>query len=62
MFDIVSVMVMLFLVRGSFSVRLRFFQEEFKFFWRGGDAFGSVWDFFGRGWDYFRGVEFVQRI
>ena len=49
-------MVMLFLERGSFSVRLRFFREGFKFFWRGGDAFGSVWDFFGRGWDYFRGV------
>ena len=62
MFDIVSVMVMLFLERGSFSVRLRFFREGFKFFWRGGDAFGSVWDFFGRGWDYFRSVEFVQVI
>ena len=62
MFDIVSVMVMLFLGRGSFSVRLRFFREGFKFFWRGGDAFGRVWDFFGRGWDYFRGVEFVQGI
>ena len=60
MFDIVSVMVMLFLGRGSFSVRLRFFREGFKFFLRGGDAFRSVWDFFGRGWDYFRGVEFVQ--
>ena len=32
MFDIVSVMVMLFLERGSFSVRLRFFREGFKFF------------------------------
>ena len=62
MFDIVSVMVMLFLERGCFSVRLRFFREGFKIFWRGGDAFGSVWDFFGRGWDYFRGVEFVQGI
>ena len=41
MFDIVSVMVMLFLGRGSFSVRLRF-SVGFKFFWRGGDAFGSV--------------------
>ena len=61
MFDIVSVMVMLFLGRGSFSVRLRF-SVGFKFFWRGGDAFGSVWDLFGRGWDYFRGVEFVQGI
>ena len=60
MFDIVSVMVMLFLGRRSFSGRLRFFREGFKFF--GGDAFGSVWDFFGRGWDYFRGVEFVQGI
>ena len=27
----------------------------FKFFLRGGDAFGSVCDFLGRGWDYFRG-------
>ena len=62
MFDTVSVMVMLFLGRGSFSVRLKFFREGFKFFWRGGDAFGSVWDLFGRGWDYFRGVEFVQGI
>ena len=51
MFDIVTVMVMLFLGRGSFSVRLRFFREGFKFFWTGGDAFGSVLDFFGRGWD-----------
>ena len=51
MFDIVTVMVMLFLGRGSFSVRLRFFREGFKFLWRGGDAFGSVWDFFGNGWD-----------
>ena len=42
-------------------MRLRFFRE-FKYFWRGGDAFGSVWDFFGRVWDYFRGVEFVQGI
>ena len=43
MFDIVSVMVMLFMERGiGFSVRLRFFREGFKFFWRGGDAFGSV--------------------
>ena len=55
-------MVMLFLGRGSFSGRLRFFREGFKFFWRGGDAFGSVWDFFVRGWNYFRGVEFVQGI
>ena len=47
MFDIVSVMVMLFLGRGSFSVRLRFFREGFKFFWRGGDAFGRVWEFSG---------------
>ena len=42
MFDIVSVMVMLLLERGSFSVRLRFFREGFNFFWRGEDAFGSV--------------------
>ena len=27
-------MVMLFLGRGSFSGRLRFFREGFKFFWR----------------------------
>ena len=56
MFEIVSVMVMLFLGRGSFSGR------GLNFFWRGGDAFGSVWDFFGTGWDHFRGVEFVQGI
>ena len=31
-------MVMLFLGRGSFSARLRFFCEGFKFFRRGGDA------------------------
>ena len=55
-------MVMLFLGRGSFSGRLRFFREGFKFFWRGGDAFGSIWYFFGKGWDHFRGVEFVQGI
>ena len=42
MLDIVSVMVMLFLGRESFSVRLIFFREGFKFFWRGGDAFGSI--------------------
>ena len=64
MFDIVSVMVMLFLERGSFSVRLRFFREA-----RGLNFFGGVemlsevfGIFFGRGWDYFRGVEFVQGI
>ena len=63
MFEIVSVMVMLFLGRGSFSGRLRNFREGFNFFGRGGDAFGSVWDFFERGWDYsvvlslFRGFE-----
>ena len=54
---------MLFLGRGSFSGKLRFFREGFKCF--GGvhrDAFGSVWDFFGRGLDHFRGVEFVQGI
>ena len=62
MFEIVSVMVMLFLGRRSFSGRLRFFREGFKFFWRGGDAFGSVWDFFVRGCDHFRGVAFVQGI
>ena len=32
MFDIVSVMVMLFLGRGSFSMRLRFFRRGFNFF------------------------------
>ena len=47
MFDIVSVMVMLFLERGSFSVRLRFFREGFKFFWRGGDA--EVFEIFSGG-------------
>ena len=63
MFEIVSVMVILFLGRVSFSGRLRFFREGFRFYWRGGDAFGSVLDFFGRGWDYsvvlslFRGFE-----
>ena len=42
-FEIVSVMVnMLFLGRRSFSGRLRYFREGFKFFLRGGDAFGSV--------------------
>ena len=40
MFEIVSVIVMIFLGRGGFSGRLRFF-------WRGGDAFGSVWNFSG---------------
>ena len=49
MFDIVSVMVMLFLERGSFSVRLRFFREGFKFFWRGGDTFGKCLGFFREG-------------
>ena len=44
MFEIVSVMVMLFLGRGSFSGK---FREGFKFFGRGGDAFGSVSDFPG---------------
>ena len=62
MFEIVSVMVMLFLGRGSFSGRLRFFREGSKFIWRGRDAFGSVWDFFETGLDHFRGVEFVQGI
>ena len=47
MFDIVSVMVMLFLGRGNFSMKLRFFREGFKFFLRGGYAFESVWDFSG---------------
>ena len=28
-------------------MRLRFFREGFKFFWRGGDAVGSVWIFSG---------------
>ena len=59
MFEIVSVMVMLFLGRGNFSGT---FREGFKFFGRGGDAFGSVWDFFWRDWDYFRSVEFVHGI
>ena len=34
MFEIVSVMVMLFLGRGVFSGKLRFFREGFKFFGR----------------------------
>ena len=45
MFEIVSVMVMLFLGMGCFSGKLRFFREGFRLFWRGGDAFGSVCDF-----------------
>ena len=49
MFEIVSVVVMLFLGRGRFSGRLRFFREGLKFFLRGRDAFGSVWDFFRGG-------------
>ena len=55
-------MVMLYLGRGNFSGRLRFFQEGFKFFLMGGDAFGIVWDFFWRGWGHFCGAEFVQGI
>ena len=60
-FEIVPVMVMLFLGRGSFSGRLRFFREGFKFFegWR---CFRKCLGIFGRGWDYFRGVEFIQGI
>ena len=54
--------VMLFLGRGSFSGRLRFFRERFKFF-GGVEMLSEVFGiFFGRGWDYFRGVEFVQGI
>ena len=34
--------------KGSFSGRLRFFREWFKFL-EGVDAFGSVWDFFWEG-------------
>ena len=33
-FEIISVMVILFLGRGSFSGKLRFFREGFKFFLR----------------------------
>ena len=62
MFEIVSVMVKLFLGRGSFSGKLRCFREGFNFFWRGGDAFGKVWHFFREGLGLFRGVEFVQGI
>ena len=48
MFEIVLVMVIYAIFgEGSFSGRLIFFREGFKFFWRGGDAFGSVWDFSG---------------
>ena len=39
MFKIVSVMVMLFLGRGSFSGKLRFFREGFKFFVEGWRCF-----------------------
>ena len=61
-FEIVSVMVMLFLGRGSFSGRLRFFREWFKFF-GGVEVLSEVFEiFFGRGWDYFRGIESVQGI
>ena len=61
MFDIVSVMVMLFLGRGSFSGRLRFSGRGFNFleWWR---CFRKCLGFFGRGWDYLRGVELVQGI
>ena len=64
MFDIVSVMVMLFLGRRSFSRRLRFFREGFKFleWWR---CFRKCLGFFREGlglfpWcsgDLFRGFE-----
>ena len=46
MFDIVSVMVMLFLERESFSVRLRFFREGFKFFLEGWRCFRKCLGFF----------------
>ena len=62
MFEIVSVMVMLFLGRGSFSGRMRFFREGFKFFLEGWKCFRKCLGFLGTGWDHFRGVEFVQGI
>ena len=57
MFEIVSVMVMLFLGRGSLSWRgLNFFG--------GVEMLSEVFGIFSEGvnWDYFRGVEFVQGI
>ena len=55
MFEIVSVIVMLFLGRGSFSGRgLNFLKG-----WR---CFRKCLGFFGRGWDHFRGIEHVQGI
>ena len=62
MFEVVSVMVMLFsgMEIEARVRRLRFSGRGLNCFWRGGDVFGSVRDFFGMGWDYFRGVEFVK--
>ena len=48
MFDIVSVMVMLFLERGSFSVRLRLFREGFKYF-GGVEMLSEVFEIFSGG-------------
>ena len=46
MFEIVSVMLMLFLGRGSFSGRMRFFREGFKFFLEGWRCFRKCLGFF----------------
>ena len=48
MFDIVSVMVMLFLGRGSFSVRLRFFREGLNFL-GGVEMLSEVFEIFSGG-------------
>ena len=58
MFEIVSVMVMLFLGRGSFSGRLRFFREGLIFF-GGVEMLSEVFGIFSGGVYHFRGVEFV---
>ena len=49
MFEIVSVMVMVFLGRGSFSGRLRFFREGFQFFLEGWRCFRKCLGFFREG-------------
>ena len=48
MFEIVSVIFMLFWGRGSFSGRLRFFRERFKFF-GGGEMLSEVFGIFSGG-------------
>ena len=52
MFDIVSVMVMLFLGRRSFSGRLRFFRKGFKFFGVVEICFRKCLGFFREGLGY----------